>query len=116
MIRAALDHVTGLLDAAGIAATTDARNITAPGCFVTVTNIDDLTLDGSGRVTGEILAIVRDLGGDADIDNLSMLLDDVLDAVANSVVAIRDIDTAQQATPPSGGKLPAIRFTYTLYL
>lgn len=116
MIRAALDQVLTVLDDAGIAATIDARNLSAPGCFVTVTKVGDLALDGSAKVTGDIVAVVRDLGGAADIDNLSALLDDVVEPLQAANVEITDIITNEQATPPSGGTLPAARLTYTLYI
>lgn len=117
MIRAALDLILQALEAAGIRATIDSRNLQAPGCFVTVTHIGDMTLDGEhAKVTGAVVAVVRDLGGTADIDNLTVLVDDVVDALVAAGVEIKDIDTNEQATPPTGGKLPAAKFTYSLYL
>lgn len=62
MISTALAAVTAALDAADIYATIDSRNIAAPGCFVNVTKIDEFTLDDSARVTGTIVAVVKDLG------------------------------------------------------
>lgn len=117
MIRAALDHVIDLLFDVGIDATSDARNLQAPGVFVTVASIDDFTLGLQARVRGDIIAVVRDLGGDADIDHLDAIIRTIVPAIAaDPEMHIDTIDTNEQATPPSGGKLPAIRVTYTLYL
>lgn len=115
MIREATETVIAALEAAGIHATADARNIKAPGCFVTVTQLSRPTLGEAWRLTIEVLAIVRDLGGMADIDALSELVDDVLDVLDEAGAAIETIDTNQQATPPTGGTLPAARLTFTAY-
>ena len=115
MLQDVIDSIVDLLKDHGIRATADARNINAPCCFVTVTRFDRPTLDSSWRATGEVLAISRDLGGLADICALSNFVDDIIDALEPEGVAIESIETNQQATPPTGGTLPAVRLTYTLY-
>ena len=115
MIREVVAAIIAALEAAGIHATADARAIQTPGCFVTVTRLDRPTLGGAWRLTIEVLAIVRDLGGMADIDAMSALVDDVLDALDAEGAEIETIDTNQQATPPTGGTLPAAKLTFTAY-
>lgn len=115
MIDDILDAILDILTTAGIRSTADSRNINAPGCFVTVTRLARPTLGDAWRVTGELLAIGRDLGGKADIEQISDLVDDVLDALEPEGVAIETIETNQQATPPTGGTLPAARLTFTVY-
>ena len=115
MIREIINAVIAALEAAGLHATADARNIQAPGCFVTVTRLTKPTLGDAWNITGDVLAIARDLGGMADIDNISELVDDVIDALAPIGVEFESIDTNQQATPPSGGTLPAARLTFSVY-
>lgn len=117
MIREIIESIIEALETAGIHATGDSRNIKAPGCFVTVTRLARPTLAGSWRITAEILAIGRDLGGLDDIDQISALVDDVVDVLADLGAAeIDSIDTNQQATPPTGGTLPAARLVFTLYV
>lgn len=116
MIRETIETIVATLETAGITATADSRHIDAPCCFVTVTRIDRPTLGDAWRVTGEILAIVRDLGGMADIDAISALVDDTIGALDPRGVDIETIETNQQATPPNGGTLPAARLTYTAYI
>lgn len=113
MIREIIETIIAALEAAGIRATADNRAIDAPGCFVTVTRMGSATLGGAWEVTGEILAMVRDNGGMADIDAISTLVDDVIDAITPLGLRFESIDTNQQATPPGGGTLPAARMTYT---
>ena len=117
MIREVIDAIVDELETAGMYATADARNIQAPGCFVTVTRLSRPTLGDAWQVTGDILAIARDLGGMADVDNISALVDDVLDALDDTAggVVVESIDTNQQATPPTGGTLPAARLTFSVY-
>ncbi|WP_144736465.1 hypothetical protein [Corynebacterium propinquum] len=116
MISTALAAVTAALDAADIYATIDSRNIAAPGCFVNVTKIDEFTLDDSARVTGTIVAVVKDLGGAADIYALNELCNHVLAALVDTGITVEYIETNHQASPPSGGKLPAIKMNYTVYI
>ena len=115
MIRDIIDEIVAVLEAAGIRSTADTRNISAPCCFVTVTRLSRPTLGDAWQVTGEILAIARDLGGMADIDSISSLVDDVLEALEPEGVLVETIDTNQQATPPTGGTLPAARLTFSVY-
>ena len=117
MIRAIIDDIIAELETAGMYATADARSIQAPGCFVTVTRLSRPTLGDAWQVTGDILAIARDLGGMADVDSISALVDDVLAALDDTVggVVVESIDTNQQATPPTGGTLPAARLTFSVY-
>ena len=116
MIREVIDELVELLEAEGMYATADARNIQAPGCFVTVTRLERPTLGDAWKITGDILAIARDLGGMTDVDNISALVDDVLDTLDDTAgVVVESIDTNQQATPPTGGTLPAARLTFSVY-
>ena len=118
MIREVIDKLVELLETKGMYATADARNIQAPGCFVTVTRLERPTLGDAWKVTGDILAIARDLGGMADVDNISKLVDDVIGALDETAgaVEVASIDTNQQATPPTGGTLPAARLTFSVYV
>ena len=115
MIAAPLDEILATLTNADIPATDDARNITAPCCFVTVTNLRGFTLGGGYEAEGEILAIVPDHGGRADIEALSNLLEDIYSAIDVPHIEVRNIATNQQATPPTGGTLPAARIDFTIY-
>lgn len=116
MISTALDLILDNLADADIAATDDARDITAPCCFVTVTNLSEFTLGGAYKAEGEILAIVPDHGGRADIESMSKLLESVHSALDVPNIEIKTITTNQQATPPTGGTLPAARIDYTVYI
>lgn len=115
MIEQAITAIIEALESAGIRATADNRNIVAPCCFVTVTKLSRPTLGIDWHITGEILAIARDLGGVADIEQISALVDDVLDAIESESVAVHTIETNQQATPPTGGTLPAARLSFSIY-
>lgn len=116
MIREALEFIMKIISDKGIFITSDNRNINAPGCFVTVTKLNDITLGLGARAHGEITIMVPDLGGDADIDNLTVIVDDVLDALADAPVTVDEIALNQQATPPSGGRLPAATLSYSINL
>ena len=115
MIEQAINAIIDALESAGIRATADNRNIFAPCCFVTVTKVSRPTLGVDWQIEGEILAIARDLGGAADIEQISALVDNVLDAVESEHIAIHTIETNQQATPPTGGTLPAARLSFSIY-
>lgn len=111
MILSAANEIVTALHEAGIPATIDARNVTAPGCFVTVTDIEAASITWKDfTVHCEVIAVVRDLGGLADLYSLNELVTDVTAALVQAGIQIDTISTNEQATPPSGGKLPAARF------
>ena len=116
MFKKKLEHVISVLNAAGIHATADARNINTPCCFVTVTKLSDFTLAGTCATHGEITAMVADLGGESDIDNMDKLVTDVLEALFESDIAVGDVQLNQQATPPNGGRVPATTISYSLFM
>lgn len=117
MIQEIIDHVLAALKAADIPATADVRNISAPGCFVTVTKlVADVALSGNYTGEGTITCVVKDLGGLQDIKNLSGLADKVIPALHAANVWVKTVDTNHQATPPTGGTLPAIRINYEVAL
>lgn len=117
MLRAIIETITAEIEDAGIPATADSRNLNPPGCFVTVTQLAPAALADCWQVTGQVLAVARDLGGMADIDALSDLLDVVVDTLVWKLGAtIENIDTNQQVTPPTGGTLPAANLTFTMII
>lgn len=116
MLREVIEYLILMIEKSGIPTTADTRNIGAPCAFVTVTKLDRPTLAGGWRATGDIILIARDLGGMDDIDALSDLIDRALDVLEKFSVEIETIDTNHQATPPTGGTLPAVRMTYHLYV
>lgn len=109
------DYVVNTLTAARIPATVDPRNIEVPGCFVTVTTLDDWTIDLSTcRARGEIIILSRDIGGREDLHTKGSLLAVVLDALAAEGITVNEISTAEQATPPGSSPLPAVRVGFAL--
>jgi hypothetical protein len=115
MLLELVETVTAALTEAGIDATGDTRNINPPCCYVTVTKIERSTLAANVlEATIEIVAMVRDLGGAADLRRMSELLGGILDVLdALPGVELAHVLTNQQATPPTGGTLPALQITAT---
>ncbi|MFW9180587.1 hypothetical protein ACOI9H_01695 [Corynebacterium striatum] len=111
-----LDELVALFEQAGVTATLDARNLDTPGIFLACTRLQPLTMAGAYRATVEAVAAVADLGGVSDVANLSALVDSVLSAVEISPIEIDSVDMNHQATPPSGGVLPAARITLNVPL
>lgn len=113
MILDACESIINAIRAAGIPATLDAREIKAPGCFVTVTKLKRDALVDGWQVSGDVLVIVRDLGGIGDLKQLSELVDDVIPILDDANLEIEGIDANQRATPPTGGTLPAARIRWS---
>ena len=103
----ALDGLVYRLTQAGITATTDARNITTPGAWVTVHDATPF-LGGNLTIRADVCLIVGDLGGPTALTLLVDLLDLAADAIAWDEPA-----RPMTLTPPGVAPLPALVITTT---
>lgn len=115
MITEVIEHIVSTLQDSGLAATADSRNVDPPGCFVTINRLERPTLGDGYEVLGSIVCLVRDLGGMADIDSISAMVDQVIQTLQPLGVQFHSIDLNQQATLPSGGTMPAAHIMFSLY-
>ena len=104
-LRAALDALVAQLDAAGVRATVDPRNVNPPCALVTVDRVD-ATLGGCPTVDALVLLVAPDVGMPAALDTLGDMLDRVA-TVPGVSAALPDTFTG----PAAGQPLPAFRLT-----
>lgn len=104
----ALEGVVKALTDAGINATTDPRDITIPGAWVTVHDITDPRLCGDFTVRADVFLIATDNGAPLANDAVGELLDTVAD-----VLTFDEPVTPVVATPPGLAPLPALVITTT---
>lgn len=103
-----LAGVVDTLNAAGVAATTDPRDLQVPGAWVTVHDVIDPTLCGVYTVRARVCLIASDNGMSHELDALGRLLDLAYDAVT-----FDEAVTPMTVTPPGMAPLPALVITTT---
>lgn len=101
--------VAAMLKAAGVRAAVDARNVNAPGAWVTCTRISSPAyLCGASDATVDVYLIAPDNGTTAALETLDQLLADALEILDVD----GDIETDHAVTlPNSPAPLPAYRLT-----
>lgn len=108
-LSAALGRMVDALKAAGVNATTDARNLNAPVAFVTVNQVATVTLCGEIQVTADVYLIAHDRGGKLSIEELGKMLDRAL-----TVLTLDEPARMVVANPPGlGAPAPALLITTT---
>lgn len=107
-LSAALAAVVDALTAAGINATTDPRDLTLPGAWVTVHDIVAPTLCGGYTVRADVCLMVADTGAPHAVDALGRLLD-----AAATVLTFDEPVVPMTVTPPGAAPLPALVITTT---
>ncbi len=107
-LSASLDRLARDLTEAGIAATTDPRNIVTPGAWVTVHDVTPF-LAGSLSIRADVCLIVGDHGTTLALDRLGDLLD-----LAAAVLAWDEPARPMTITPPGTAPLPALVITTTI--
>lgn len=106
MISEAFEYVVAQLTAAGVAATTDPRDLSLPGVLVGLHSVTR-NIDGSAEVRVRLLAVAPDNGAPA------RRLDDLLDAVG--VVGLVDAEAVTITLPNhSPAPLPALELLTTV--
>lgn len=103
-----LDRIVAVLNNAGIAATTDPRDLHIPGAWVTVHDVTEPVLAGDWTVRADVCLIAADNGAPFSIDALGELLD-----LASTVVTFDEPVRPMTVTPPGQGPLPALVITTT---
>lgn len=112
MLLAMHDYLAALMVRAGIECTADQRDIQVPGAFVTVTNIDQWSIDGTTcRAECDLILMVRDLGGREDLRAKDEILMPALDALTDAGLIVHRLSTTEQATPPDHSPVPAIKIS-----
>lgn len=107
-LAAALDRIVAALTEAGIAATTDPRDLQIPGAWVTVHDITDPTLCGEYSVRADVCLVAADNGAPFEVDALGQLLD-----LAYTAVTFDEPVRPMTVTPPGLAPLPALVITTT---
>lgn len=115
MISEIIEQLVSALQDNGLAATADARNVDPPGCFVTINRLERPTLGDDYALTGSVVCLVRDLGGMADIDAISDMVDQVMSTLQPLGAEFLAIELNQQATLPTGGTMPAAHIMFRIY-
>lgn len=114
-ILTALQTLTSDLTTAGFRATLDGQDLNPPGVYVTLGNIDTLTLCGGGELQALMYLVVGDLPESRAIAALNDLLGPFIAAVAALGLPITDPISPDLVQPASGGSpLPALKITTTL--
>ena len=107
-ISVALARVVAALRGAGMNATTDPRNITTPGAWVTVHDIQAGTLCGGLDVRADVCLITGDRGAPTSIAELGKLVD-----LAATVLTWEEPATPATVSPPGSAPTPALVITTT---
>ncbi|ARB87925.1 hypothetical protein [Corynebacterium diphtheriae] len=116
ILKEILDAAIAAMDAVGLSCTDDWRVIDLPGSFITVTNLNQFTLNGDGFAARmEMTLVAPDHGGDSDLIAMGELIEQAISGVRSLGGAIESIELNQQVTPPHGGKAPASTMTFTLF-
>lgn len=115
MISEVIEQIVSKLQDSGLAATADARNVDPPGCFVTINRLERPTLADDYALLGSVVCLVRDLGGMADVDAISDMVDQVIKVLQPLGAEFLSIELNQQATLPSGGTMPAAHIMFRVY-
>lgn len=107
-LSAALAAVVDALTAAGINATTDPRDLTLPGAWVTVHDVINPTLCGGYTVRADVCLMVADNGAPHAVEALGQLLDR-----AAEVLTFDEPVQPMTVTPPGAAPVPALVITTT---
>ncbi|ANA87587.1 hypothetical protein PBI_JEANIE_9 [Gordonia phage Jeanie] len=108
-LAASLERIVTALEAAGVSATTDARNLNPPCAWVTVADVTTPTLCGGYQVRAAVCLIAGDFGSGQSLGALGELLDK-----AAEVVTFDEPVKPMTVTPPGVGvALPALVITTT---
>jgi hypothetical protein len=107
-LAGAVDAILDRLRAAGIRATSDLRNVNAPGCYLPPPAIDWRFARGSVSLSWSLLAVVPNTGRDVALKNLGPLLDQVTAALVTTPVTdgrFVDVAGVDGAAPMPGYEL-----------
>ena len=107
-LSAALTAVVDALTAAGINATTDPRDLSLPGAWVTVHDVIDPTLCGGYTVRADVCLMAGDTGAPHSVEALGQLLD-----LAAQVLTFDEPVRPMTVTPPGVAPTPALVITTT---
>lgn len=107
-ITDALGRVVDALTEVGISATTDPRDLTMPGAWVTLHDVTDPILCGGYTVRADVCLIVGDHGAPLALDALGDLLDQ-----AAAVLTFDEPVVPMTVTPPGVASMPALVITTT---
>ncbi len=107
MIAPALVAAADALNAVGVRAAVDPRNVNPPGAWVTATGFDpDIMCElEAGTVVADVYLVAPDLGTVAAHDALGVMLAPALTVVD----AVGSIEITFLTLPGGGGPLPAYR-------
>ena len=105
-LTTALGTVVERLTAAGINATTDARDLILPGAWVTVHDIAEVALCGEPLVRADVCLIVGDFGSPVYLEQMGTLLDRAL-----TVLTLEEPARPMTVTPPGVAPMPALVIT-----
>lgn len=109
------DWFCSTLNGLGIECTADQRDIQVPGAFITVTKLSEWSIDLTTVVAhGELILMIRDIGGREDLNQKDMLLKAVLEPLRTLGVVVTTIRPTEQALPPDSSPLPAIKLEWSL--
>lgn len=108
-IAAALTEIADEISAFGVPAVVDSRDLVLPGAWVTLQSVGFDYLAGSSpyTLTVVVFLIARDLGTPAALDDLSELLDQLVEPVKITDATATTIVLPNQGADP----LPALSFT-----
>lgn len=101
----ALDGLVEVLNANGIHAVTDARDLVLPGAWVTVHDVSGV-LAGALTVRADVALVVGDLGTRTALGQLGDLLDKAAD-----LLTFDEPVKPMIVTPPGGQPMPALVIT-----
>jgi len=107
-LSAALDDVVTALRGAGIRATTDPRDLSLPGAWVTVHDVEAATLCGGLAIRADVCLLAADNGAPGYVSTLGDLLD-----TAMTVLTLDEPARPAVVTPPGLGPMPALVITTT---
>lgn len=107
-LTVALDGVVTALVNAGINATTDPRDLTLPGAWVTVHDVTTPVLCGGYTVRADVCLMAGDTGAPHSVEALGQLLD-----LAAQVLTFDEPVRPMTVTPPGVAPTPALVITTT---
>lgn len=114
MILEKLTTVVDALNAAGVPATLDARDVNPPGAWVAAGRVVDMTILLEPIFTVDVVLVAPDHGAATAVEKLDAMLAPALEALASVTSSIEDIDLSTTASLSSTGPLPAFVVTVTI--
>lgn len=109
-LAAVVAELVDRLEAAGIRACSDLRNLNPPGVYVSAPTINYRFGKGAADLEWRILAAAPNTGRDTALANLSKLLADVAGALRGAVTSARPVDLTAL---DGGAPLPAYELAFT---